>query len=142
MVSWLGFTQVPFHYEREARYAGTTKYPFRKMLGFALDGITSFSIQPLRIASALGFLFGVLGLFGLGYALTSWLAGDTVPGWTSVIVTVLILGSAQLLVIGIIGEYLGRLYIQSKQRPLFVVERVIGRVGRSASLAPAAEGGE
>lgn len=129
MVSWLGFKQIPLLYERDARFAGTTKYPLRKMVRFALDGITSFSIIPLRIASLLGFLFGIVGLCGLVYALTNWLAGNTVPGWTSVILTVLILGSIQLFVVGIFGEYLGRLYIESKHRPLFMIERVIGRSG-------------
>ncbi len=127
MVSWLGFRQVPIVYERQERYAGTTKYPLRKMLRFAVDAITSFSVRPLRIASALGFVFGILGLLGLFYALGSWLTGNAIQGWASVIVAVLILSSAQLIVLGIFGEYLGRLYIESKHRPNFVIREIVRR---------------
>jgi polyisoprenyl-phosphate glycosyltransferase len=125
MVSWLGFRQVPLVYERKERFAGTTKYPLRKMLRFAVDAITSFSIRPLRFAASLGVFFGLLGIVGLAYALVSWLSGNVVPGWTSVIFTVLIIGSVQLLVLGILGEYMGRLYIESKRRPMFIIDRVI-----------------
>lgn len=126
MVSWLGFRQEPLVYDRQERFAGETKYPLSKMARFAIDAITSFSVKPLRIASAFGVLFGVLGLAGLVYSMTSWLRGDVVPGWTSVIVTVLILGSVQLFVIGVFGEYLGRLFIESKNRPMFIIDEVIG----------------
>ncbi|MGI9321743.1 MAG: glycosyltransferase family 2 protein [Thiogranum sp.] len=126
MVSWVGFRQVPLLYERKERVAGSTKYPFRKMLNFSIDAITGFSVTPLRIASGLGMLFGVIGLLGLIYAFGSWVAGVAVPGWTSVVFIVLILGSVQLLVLGIFGEYLGRLYMESKQRPLFVIDQVTG----------------
>ena len=112
-------------YERQERFAGTTKYPLRKMLRFAADAITSFSIRPLRFAASIGFFFGTLGIVGLVYALGSWLSGRAVPGWTSVIFTVLIIGSVQLLVLGILGEYMGRLYIESKRRPMFIIDRVI-----------------
>ena len=96
------------------------------MLRFALDGITSFSIVPLRIASTLGIAFGIAGLGGLIYALASWLTGATVSGWTSVIAAMFLLGGVQLLMLGIFGEYLGRLYMESKRRPLYIVDQVIG----------------
>ena len=126
MVSWLGFKQLPLPYARKGRFAGTTKYPVKKMLRFALDGITSFSIVPLRIASSLGIAFGIAGLGGLIYALASWLTGATVSGWTSVIAAVFLLGGVQLLMLGIFGEYLGRLYMESKRRPLYIVDQIIG----------------
>jgi dolichol-phosphate mannosyltransferase len=126
MVSWLGYRQEPLFYDRHERFSGETKYPLSKMARFAIDAITSFSVKPLRIASAFGVLFGILGVAGLIYSMTSWLSGDVVPGWTSVIVTVLILGSVQLFVIGVFGEYLGRLFIESKSRPMFIIDEVIG----------------
>jgi dolichol-phosphate mannosyltransferase len=130
MVSWVGFRQVPLLYERKERVAGETKYPLRRMFDFSIDAITGFSVTPLRIASGLGMLFALTGLFGLAYALWSWIAGVTVPGWTSVVIIVLILGSVQLMVLGIIGEYLGRLYMETKNRPLFIVDQVIGQHGK------------
>ena len=127
MVSWTGFKHAAFNYERDERFAGETKYPLRKMIRFAFDAITSFSIRPLKLASTLGILFAVLGLMGLVYALFSWISGSTVPGWTSVIITSMILGSAQLLVLGIFGEYLGRLYIETKRRPLYIIDRIVSQ---------------
>lgn len=126
MVSWAGFRQVPVLYDREARFAGVTGYPLSKMIRFALDAITSFSIVPLRLASALGVLFGVGGLLMLSYTLGSWLFGSTVAGWTSVTTIILVIGSVQLIVCGVLGEYLGRLYMEAKGRPLYVIESVVG----------------
>lgn len=125
MVSWIGLKQVPLLYKRDERFAGETKYPLKKMVRFAIDAITSFSIQPLRLASLFGFLFGLLGLLGTLYALGSWMLGHTVEGWTSVILVVLVLGSVQLFVAGVSGEYLGRLYMEAKRRPLFVIDQVL-----------------
>ena len=124
MVSWIGFRQEPLPYDRSERFAGQTKYPFRKMLRFAFDAITGFSTQPLRLASYLGVVVGLLALVLLAYVLFSWTSGRVVEGWTSLMVVVVTLSSAQLLVLGIIGEYLGRLFVESKRRPLFVIERV------------------
>jgi len=131
LVSWLGFHQVALPYDRHERFAGRTKYPLRRMLGFAVDAVTSFSTVPLRIASILGLGCAALALVLLAYAVASWAVGDAVPGWTSVIGVVLVLGSIQLVVAGIMGEYLGRLYLESKRRPLFVVREV--RTGGSAA---------
>jgi dolichol-phosphate mannosyltransferase len=129
MVSWTGFKHVALNYERDVRFAGKTKYPMKKMVRFAFDAITSFSIRPLKLASSLGILFAVLGLIGLIYAMVSWISGHTVPGWTSVIITSMILGSAQLFVLGILGEYLGRLYVETKRRPLYLIDKIV-RQGR------------
>ena len=125
MVSWIGLRQAPFPYEREARFAGTTHYPVRKMLRLAIDAITSFSVQPLRLASALGMAFGVLGLLVLASALFAWATGGAVHGWTSLAGLILILGSAQMFMLGIFGEYLGRVFIEVKRRPLYIVRDVI-----------------
>jgi glycosyltransferase involved in cell wall biosynthesis len=129
MVSWVGLRQEPILYDRAERFAGETKYPFSKMLRFAFDAITGFSIQPLRVASYLGIALGVCSLFLLAYVLGSWISGYTVDGWTSLMVVVVTLSSAQLFVLGIMGEYLGRLYMEAKRRPLFVVDQVVN--GRS-----------
>ena len=125
MVSWIGLRQVPILYDRDARYAGETKYPLRKMIRFALDAITGFSVAPLRLASVLGGVAAALSLLLMIYTLGSWLLGHTTPGWTSLSSIVLLIGSVQLMVLGIIGEYLGRLYIEAKRRPLFVIETVV-----------------
>jgi dolichol-phosphate mannosyltransferase len=93
-----------------------------------VDAVTSFSIRPLRIASLIGLCFGFLGLVGVVYAIIGWAIGQTVPGWTSVMVVVMMLGGIQLFVIGILGEYLGRLYIEAKHRPLYIVDQVYRHV--------------
>ncbi len=124
MVSWIGFRQRPLAYDRQARFAGHTKYPFTKMLRFAFDAVTGFSVKPLKIAIYLGALAGGLALLSLAYVFWSWLTGNVVPGWTSLIVVVLLLGSAQLFVMGIIGEYLGQIFLESKRRPLFIIDQV------------------
>lgn len=127
MVSWIGFRQEALPYHRETRFAGETKYPFSKMLRFALDAITSFSIKPLRMASWLGICAGLGGLLVMIYVLGSWMLGYTVSGWTSLMMITLFLGSSQLFVAGVMGEYIGRLYLESKNRPLFVIESVVHR---------------
>jgi dolichol-phosphate mannosyltransferase len=124
MVSWTGFKQVAVTYERQVRHAGETKYPLSKLLRMAFDGITGFSICPLRLASYLGMTFGVLGIAVLVFTMTAWMMSWTVAGWGSIITVVLLLGSAQLVVLGVIGEYLGRLCLESKRRPLFVIDRI------------------
>ena len=125
MISWIGYTQVPLVYERHARFAGETKYTFTKMLKFAADAISGFSIVPLRMSIYLGFICAFVGVFFLGWTAWSYFAGVAIQGWTTLMTVVLILGSGQLLVLGVIGEYLGRLYVESKNRPLFIVEEVV-----------------
>lgn len=136
MVSWIGFRQEALPYERPARFSGKTKYSLFKMVSFALDAITGFSVRPLRFASYLGGGCGLAGLLLLIYVLKSWLAGNTVQGWTSLVAVVLVMGSGQLLVAGVIGEYLGRLYIESKRRPLFIIQEI-----RTAPAGRNLEGG-
>ncbi|MEO0062189.1 MAG: dolichol-phosphate mannosyltransferase [Pseudomonadota bacterium] len=138
MVSWVGFCQAPIAYERDARYAGHSHYPIRKMVGLALDAVTSFSILPLRLASHLGLAFGAIGLGMLGWVLVAWLDNVTIAGWASLIAVVLILGSVQLLILGMFGEYLGRMYMETKRRPLFVVREIRGQpaFGMPASVPP------
>src|SRR3546814_13585861 len=110
MVSWIGLTQRPVVYRRQERFAGETKYPLSKMIRFAIDAITGFSIRPLRIAIYLGVLFGLGGLIVLAYTLYTWLSGQTLHGWTSLMAVVLVLGRVTLLGVGRLGGYFGRLY--------------------------------
>ena len=132
MVSWIGFRQVALPYERDARFAGASHYPLRKMISFALDAITSFSTLPLRMAAHLGLVAGLLGMLMLGWVLISYAMGDTLTGWASIASIILILGSIQLLMLGIFGEYLGRMYLESKRRPLFIVQEVRAKPTLSA----------
>jgi glycosyltransferase involved in cell wall biosynthesis len=124
MVSWIGLRQLPLAYERQARFAGQSKYPFTKMLRFAFDAITGFSVKPLKIAIYLGAMSGGLALLSVAYVLWSWLSGNAVAGWSSLMVVVLLLGSANLFVLGIIGEYLGQIFLESKRRPLFIIDQI------------------
>jgi glycosyltransferase involved in cell wall biosynthesis len=126
MVSWIGFRQVPLHYDRQERFAGETKYSYRKMIKFALDAITAFSIKPLVMTSLLGGVTaGVSMLLGV-YSVVAFLAGGTITGWTSLMMVITLLSSVQLIVLGIFGEYIGRMYEQMKGRPLFVIDQVVG----------------
>ena len=129
MVSWAGFRQEAVEYDRAPRVAGETKYPLARMMRFAADAITGFSVVPLRLATWLGFGFAGFAVLLFLYVLGSWAAGAAVPGWASIMAAVLLIGSVQLIVIGILGEYVGRLYMQAKGRPLFVVDRVL-RAGK------------
>lgn len=125
MVSWIGMRQEAQPYERAARFAGETKYPLSKMIRFAIDAVTGFSIRPLRIASYLGVCFGVAAVFLMVYAMVEFFLGRTVQGWTSLAVIVLVLGSVQLFVAGVMGEYLGRLYMEAKARPLYIIKEIV-----------------
>lgn len=127
MVSWLGFRQVPLLYDRAERFAGESKYPFRKMVRLAIDAITGFSIVPLRFATAVAVGLGFLSLILLAWVLVQKMLGNVVQGWSSVMVIILVVSSVQLFSIGILGEYLGRLYLQSKRRPKYIIERLITR---------------
>ena len=125
LVAWVGFAQVGVEYDRDARYAGTTKYPISKMFRFAVDGITSFSEIPLRFASYFGFVVSlcafVLAVYELGLKIFT---GYNLPGYTSTIFAILFLGGVQLIGIGILGEYVGRIYDEIKGRPLYLVASV------------------
>ncbi len=122
MVSWIGFKQTAVYYDRPARFAGETSYPLTKMIRFAIDGITSFSVTPLRLSTYIGFGMGLFGLAVAVWALVSKLVfHDTVQGWTAVVVLLSIVSAVQFLMIGIVGEYVGRVYEQVKQRPIYIV---------------------
>jgi dolichol-phosphate mannosyltransferase len=135
MIAWTGFSQVAFPYARDPRRSGKSKYPFLKMVLFSVDAITAFSIRPLRLALLLGAAFGGCGLLLLAYTLYSWVFGSTVTGWTSLMAVLLILGSVQLTVLGIVGEYVGRLVVESKGRPLFIIRSIL-RDAEESSIKP------
>ena len=128
MVSWVGFNQVAVEYDRDVRHAGTTKYPLPKMIRFAMDGITSFSDIPLRFASYFGFTVSaiafVYALVVIAFKLFSLKPPAYTPGWASTIVAVLFLGGVQLMSLGILGEYLGRVYDEVKGRPLYLISDI------------------
>jgi dolichol-phosphate mannosyltransferase len=135
MVSWLGFSQAAVPYHRAPRFAGTTKYPLRKMLRFAADGIASFSVVPLRIAAWLGFFASGLSLIGIIVVLLErylhvW---GLVRGWSSTVIAILFMGGVQLMCLGIIGEYVGRIYAETKRRPLYIVRERIGFESKAAA---------
>ena len=139
MVAWIGFRQVPFAYDRHERHAGETKYPLAKMLRLALDAVTSFSTKPLTLASHFGVWLGVASLLLLIYIAIGFITGTAVAGWTSTMLVVVVLGSVQMFVLGMIGEYLGRLFVEAKRRPLYLVADVAGPVKGRATLGYKAE---
>ncbi len=125
LVSWVGFPQTALEYDRDARFSGSTKYPFSKMLRFAIDGITSFSEVPLRFASYFGFaVSGIAFAVGVFEIVLRIFTGYNLPGYTSTIFAILFLGGVQLIGIGILGEYVGRIYEEIKGRPLYVLAGV------------------
>jgi glycosyltransferase involved in cell wall biosynthesis len=144
MVAWIGFHQAPIAYDRAERRGGHTKYTLGKMLRLGLDGITAFSTAPLRFASQVGLVLAAASLLLLGYVLTGWLSGRTVPGWTSLMLVVVAMGAMQMFVLGMIGEYVGRLYVESKRRPVYIVAEIAGQaagrgqLGHVAAPPPAA----
>jgi len=125
MISWVGFRQTPYLYDRAPRHAGGTKYTVRKMLRFAVDAITSFSVKPLRLAFYMGLVLCGLALILLFYSVYAYFTRDTVRGWTSIISVILFFLAAQFLFLGLIGEYVGRLYMETKHRPLFVIREIV-----------------
>jgi polyisoprenyl-phosphate glycosyltransferase len=127
LAGWIGFRQTSVPYVRHVRHAGTTKYPLKKMVRFAFNGLISFSSVPLQLASYLGFIVSSISFVYMAYAVWLKLFTDrTILGWTSVMVAVLFLGGVQLLCLGIVGEYIGRIYEEVKQRPLYIVDEVDG----------------
>jgi dolichol-phosphate mannosyltransferase len=127
MIAWVGYPQIAVTYDRQPRVAGTTKYPLRKMLSFSWTASTSFSTVPIRIAGLIGILVGAIGLEEVGRTLFFRFMGwYTVPGWASLMVATCLIGSAILISIAIVGEYLGKVYEQAKDRPLYLVARTFG----------------
>ena len=138
MIAWIGFPQVPIPYDRAPRFAGTTKYSLRKMVDFAFDAVFSFSTQPLRLGLYLGLSMCALSILLIAATVIWWLVFKPLPGWTSLMVAVLFVGGVQTILLGVIGEYLSRLYLQSKGRPLYVVQEIVGGVRTGAELAASA----
>jgi len=135
MVSWAGFRQVAVAYQRSERFAGVSKYPLRRMVRFATDGLLSFSTKPLQMSIALGMFAAGLALVGIFYALGLRLFTDIwIEGWTALIIAVLFLGGVQLICVGILGEYVGRIYNEVKHRPLYVLDESIGFSANDSSL--------
>jgi polyisoprenyl-phosphate glycosyltransferase len=126
MVAWVGFRQVALPYARDARAAGQSKYPLVKMIRFALDGVLSFSLAPLRFVITMGTWIVVLAILGIFYALVNRLFTDQwVSGWTMLFIAIMFMGGVQLLVLGVIGEYVGRIYMATKARPLYILKRPV-----------------
>jgi dolichol-phosphate mannosyltransferase len=127
LVNWVGYSQTSVEFEADARYAGATKYSLKRMIQFALDGITSFSSFPLRISTYFGFLVSAMSFLYAAFAIYARLFTQiALPGWTSILVAVLFLGGVQLITIGLLGEYIGRIYDEVKQRPLYLIKNKIG----------------
>ena len=125
----VGFQSDTVLYERSERFAGESKYPLKKMLAFAIDGITSFSVKPLRLITNAGIVVFLISLVMLLYTLISWIAGRTVTGWTSTLASIWMIGGIQLLSLGVIGEYIGKIYNETKQRPRFIIDRYLNDRG-------------
>jgi dolichol-phosphate mannosyltransferase len=136
MVAWAGFKQTALRYERAPRQAGLTKYPLRKMVRFALDAITGFSTRPLRLGFYLACSLLVVALVLSVYVVYAWWFLNSVKGWASLLTLVLVFSSAQLVVLSIIGEYVGRTYLESKGRPLFIVREVYTAVRTEENVQP------
>lgn len=126
IVPMLGFRTENVYYERREREAGESKYPLRKMVEFAFNGITSFTVKPLRLISVLGLLFSIFSGAGLMYALISYFAGVTVKGWTAIVCSVWLLGGVLMLCIGVLGEYIGKIYSEVKHRPRYIIQETAG----------------
>jgi len=125
MTSWVGFRQTGIPYQRDPRYAGETKYPLRKMISFAIDATTSFSTAPLRFVSAVGTSMVIFCIAYSVYTLVRFSTNQTVPGWTSLVVLLLLIGGLQLLCLGIVGQYIARIFEEAKNRPLYLVDEVV-----------------
>ncbi len=122
MVSWIGFNQTFIEYERDGRYAGDTKYPFKKMMSFAIDGIMSFSIKPLKLATRLGFVTTLISFILLIFALYMKFSGQSELGWASIVFALAFFSGVQLISIGILGEYIGRIYQEVRNRPNYIIK--------------------
>ena len=125
IVPLVGFKSATVSYERHERFAGESKYPFKKMLAFAIDGITSFSVKPIRMVFSVGVLIFLCSIAVFIYSLIRWALGHTVTGWTTLIISIWALGGIQLLSLGLIGEYIGKIYKEVKARPKFIIDETL-----------------
>lgn len=123
MVPLIGFKSTSVYYERRERIAGASHYPLKKMIGLALDGITSLSIKPIRMIAGMGVVLSLLSVVGIVWAVITMLQGNSVAGWASIVRIVCFIGGIQLISLGVIGEYVGKTYLEAKRRPRFIVER-------------------
>ncbi|MEL6551130.1 MAG: glycosyltransferase family 2 protein [Pseudomonadota bacterium] len=141
LVRQIGFETATVTYDRAARVAGESKYPLAKMLALAIEGITSFSIKPLRLITAMGFIVAGLSLCYAVYSLVMWSMGSVVPGWTSIVLPIYILGGIHMIALGVIGEYIGKIYLETKGRPRFIVDEITrpSEAQRAKPLSIAAE---
>ena len=130
IIPLLGFKTAKVEYERKERFAGESKYPLKKMLNFALDGILSFSIKPIRIITSAGFIVSFLSFLFLIYVIIGHFVSDNVTGWTTIVALICFFGSFQVLCIGIIGEYIGKIYNETKHRPRYIIEDVLLKEGK------------
>ena len=123
MVPLIGFKSTEVYYDRAERFAGESKYPLSKMINFAIDGITSFSVKPLRLIASIGVLMLIISLLDAIYAFVSYFLGRSIAGWTSLLLSVWFIGGVQLLCIGVLGEYIGKIYTEVKRRPRYFIEK-------------------
>jgi glycosyltransferase involved in cell wall biosynthesis len=124
VVRLVGFPSSQVYYERSERIAGKSKYPLKRMLSFAFDGITSFSIRPIRLVWSLGLVACLLAVVAAIYSLAAWMMGNSVSGWTSLMISIWFLGGVQLVSVGVIGEYIGKIYKEVKHRPRYIIEEI------------------
>ncbi len=127
MIPLIGYPSANVYYERKERFAGESKYPLKKMLAFAFDGISSFSVKPIRFIVWLGFFIFFVSILMLLYSILQFVFGDTVPGWSSLIVSIWALGGLQLLAIGVVGEYIGKVYMETKRRPKYAIQDILDK---------------
>jgi len=125
MIPLIGFNNTVVYYEREKRLKGESKYPLSKMLSFAIDGITSFSVKPLRLIFSLGLIILIISIGIMIYSLIVKLLGKTIEGWTFIIISIWFIGGVLMLSIGIIGEYIGKIYSETKRRPRYIIESIL-----------------
>lgn len=126
LIAWLGFRQTALPYDRNPRFAGSTKYPLKKMINFSLDAVTGFSLKPLRLIIYLGVATSFVSICAFLYSVYGWLHSKTVPGWASIMSAICLLSSVQLICTGVVGEYVGRTFFESKKRPLFLIQDMTG----------------
>ena len=125
IVPLIGYKYAIVEYERNERFAGKSKYPLKKMISFAFEGITSFSVKPIRLVLLTGVIMFLTSLIALSYSLLVWILGQTIQGWTTLVISIWMLGGIQLLCFGVIGEYIGKIYIETKQRPKFIIDKFL-----------------
>ena len=140
MVAWLGFKQVPFEYDRDARFAGRTKYPFKKMVNFAIDAFLGHSMLLLRLSGVMSLALFTSLIAVFIYAIYCWVTRNVVPGWTSITMLIILTSATQLMVLSILGEYLGRTYLEVKRRPLFIVDQVVRNRSDDCTQCPVSNG--